>query len=167
MAKTFMDELVEYPARALHTIGTDETVAKLITNNPSIVIGSDEADAIFDKNLFDYAYVDSTNHETAAFIFAEAEVPLVANATVKQMKLYINVVCHKQYMKLDPALFPGVVGNRRDNLVRQIDKLLNQSDMFGIGRLSLFSVRTIAGPFDFSVREITYVTPEFNIKGIT
>lgn len=167
MAKTYMDELVEYPAKALQRIGTDVTIAKLVTNNPSIVIGSDEADAIFEKNLFDYAYVDSTNHETAAFIFAEVEIPRVINKTIKGMRLYINVVCHKQYMRLDPALFPGLVGNRRDNLVRYIDKLLNQNDVFGIGLLSLISVRNIAGPFDFTVREITYEIPDFNIRAIT
>lgn len=51
-----IDQLVEYPAKAIHKIGTDKTVAALLTNDPDIDMSSDEADDIFDKYLYDYGY---------------------------------------------------------------------------------------------------------------
>jgi hypothetical protein len=125
---------------------------------------SDEADAVFDKNLFDYAYVDETTQETTAYVFAEAEVSHVENQTIKNMYLYITVVCHKQFMKLDPTVFKGYVGNRRDNLVRYIDAKLNNSDIFGIGCLSLKSVGTMPAPAGYTARELVYEVPDFNVR---
>ena len=57
MANTFLDELVEYPVKALHCIGTDPTVVKLLTDNPDIDMESEDADEVFEKFLFDYIYV--------------------------------------------------------------------------------------------------------------
>ena len=49
MANTFLDELVEYPVKALHCIGTDPTVVKLLTDNPDIDMESEDADEVFDN----------------------------------------------------------------------------------------------------------------------
>lgn len=164
MDNTFLDELVEYPVKALHKIGTDQTVAQLLTDNPDIDMESDEADKIFDKYLFDYIYVDGTTTETAAYICVEAEVIKAPTTTMQNMKLYVTIICHKQFMKVDATKFKGMIGNRRDNLVRYVDKLLNSSDAFGIGRLSLEGARTVPAPTGFSARELTYSVPEIRKK---
>jgi hypothetical protein len=67
-------------------------------------------------------------------------------------------------MKLDRKIFRGVMGNRRDNLVRYIDRILNFSTIYGIGELGLGSMKTIAPRNDFVLREITYKIPDFNIR---
>ena len=165
MAKTFLDEMVEYPVKALQKIGTDETIVKLLTNDPQIDMDSDEADTVFDRFLFDYGYVDGTTAETAAYICVEAEVSRVPTATIHDLRLYVTVICHKQFMPIDPSKFKGMIGNRRDNLVRYVDRLLNGSDVFGIGALSLDNVKTVAAPTGFTAREITYRVPNFRNKG--
>ena len=165
MDNTFLDELVEYPVKALHSIGTDSTVAQLLTNNPRIDMNSDEADDIFDKYLFDYIYVDGTTTEASAYICVEAETAKGSTPTMQTMKLYVTIFCHKQFMKIDTTKFKGMIGNRRDNLVRYVDKLLNGSDVFGIGALTLENARTVAAPTGFAARELTYSVPNIRHKG--
>lgn len=164
MANTFLDELVEYPVKALQKIGTDEMVVRLLTNNPDIDMDSEEADKVFDKYLFDYGYVDGTTSETAAYVCVEAEVAKTSSPTVQDMRLYVTIICHKQFMDIDASKFKGVIGNRRENLVRYIDRLLNNSDIFGIGKLTLETARTVSAPTGFAARELTYKVPEFRTK---
>jgi len=162
--KTFLDPVIDYPALALRAIGTNETVAKLLTNNPNLDMESDEADDVFDKYLYDYAYVDDTTTESEAYICAEVEVSIPKGANKQSFfnsVLYITIVCHRNYMKLDPTLFPGIGGNRRDNLVRFCDDVINGSDLFGVGKLTLKSVRSLSAPVGFSIRELVYEVPSF------
>ncbi len=166
MANTFLDELVEYPVKALHSIGTDPTVVQLLTDNPNIDMESSEADKVFDEFLFDYIYVDGTTTEAAAYICVEAEVAKLPTPTMQNMKLYVTVFCHKQFMKVDATKFKGMMGNRRDNLVRYVDKLLNGSDIFGIGALTLENAHTVAAPTGFSARELTYTVPDIRQKRV-
>lgn len=160
MANTSLDKLVEYPVKALHSIGTNQTVVQLLTDNPSVDMESKEADDVFDKYLFDYMYVDGTTEEASAYICVEAEVIKAPTATMQNMKLYVTVICHKQFMKVNPSKFQGMIGNRRDNLVRYINEMLDGSDIFGIGKLSLAYAHTVAAPTGFTARELTYTVPE-------
>ena len=157
---------MEFPALALQAIGSDKEVLALLTNNPEIDLNSDEADAVYDKYLFDYQYVDGTTEEAEAYVYAEIEITGQPTDTMRNMNLYITIVCHKKYMKLDPAKFKGSIGNRRDNLVRYIDRLLNGSTLFGIGKLRLDTITTIPSPAGFSAREITYKIPDIQTKEI-
>ena len=166
MANTFLDELVEYPVKALHCIGTDPTVVKLLTDNPDIEMESEDADEVFEKFLFDYIYVDGTTTEAAAYVCVEAETAKSPTPTMQNMKLYVTVICHKQFMKVDATKFKGMIGNRRDNLVRYVDKLLNGSDIFGIGALTLENAHTVAAPTGFTARELTYTVPDFRNKKV-
>lgn len=166
MYKTNLDEIVEYPLKAIQKIGTDPTVAGLILNENLDTVTDDIADEILTENIFDYGYVDGVTTEATAYIFVEAEVARQPGATTKNMNLYVRVLCHKQFMKIDPTKFTGITGNRRDNLVRYIDALLEGSDIFGIGALKLQSVSTVAAPTGFAAREMTYSVPDFQKKGV-
>lgn len=162
MDKTYLDELVEYPVKALYAIGSTPEVVQLLTNTPSIDMESDEADGVYDKYLFDYGYVDDSIEEAAAYICVEAECTGASSFSIKDMRLYVTVYCHKRFMDIDTSKFPGIVGNRRDNLIRFVDKVLNGKDAFGIGALQLSSARVIPAPTGFTARELTYVVSEFS-----
>ena len=164
MDKTFLDALVEYPVKALQKIGTDQTVVGLLTNNPSVDMDSDEADSVFEKYLFDYGYVDSTTSEAVAYICVEADLANIPSPTIKNMRLYVKIVCHKEFMTLDASKVTGMIGNRRDNLTRYVDKLLNGSDVFGIGKLTLTDCRAAPAPTGFAARELAYKVSEFKDK---
>ena len=96
----------------------------------------------------------------------EAETAKSPTPTMQNMKLYVTVICHKQFMKVDATKFKGMIGNRRDNLVRYVDKLLNGSDIFGIGALTLENAHTVAAPTGFTARELTYTVPDFRNKKV-
>ena len=164
MAKTYLDELVEFPLKAIHLIGTNPTVVQLLTDNPNIDMDSDEADSIYGKYIFDFAYVDSTTELAEAYICVEAEMPSIQSYTIKDMKLFVTVFCHKKYMGLDPEKFDKLSGNRRDNLIRFIDATINESMAFGIGKLTLESASVVNAPNGFTARELIYEVPEFKVK---
>ncbi len=166
MAKTFIDELVEAPVKVLQRIGTDETIVQLLTNDPKIDMSSDAADEVFERYLFDYAYVDETTDEAEAYICVEIEVPRVPSPTFRDVVLYITVLCHKRYMAIDTSKFKGVIGNRRENLVRYVDRVIGGADLFGVGQLSLTSITTIPAPSGFTARELVYQIPNFHTKNV-
>lgn len=161
--KSYLDELVEYPAIANRLIGLDQRVVSLLTDNPTIDLESDEADEVFDKYLFSYGYVDSTTTEAKAYICSEAELYKSPTPTIQDLRVFVTILCHKKYMKIDPRKFSGMIGNRRDNLVRSVDRVLNKSNLFGIGLLTLETVKTVAAPVGFTARELTYRISDFNL----
>lgn len=166
MAKTFLDQIVEYPSKVILRIAEDKYCAGLILNKAFDEIGEEDVDRVLDEYIKDYQYVDETTQETSAFVWVEMEVNQVENKTIKGVRLYVTVSCHKNYMALAPKTFKGIIGNRRDNIVRYVDKILNNSQFMGIGRLKLSSVKTIAPINGFTARELTYEVPDFNIVDI-
>lgn len=164
MDKMFLDALVEYPAKIIQAIGKDVMIMSLLADNPKIDIESEEADDIFDKSLFDYGYVDNTTAEAGAYICVEAEVPNVSTRTIQDYRLYVSIICHKEFMKLNVNKFLGTLGNRRDNLVRRVDNIISGTSLLGIGFLTLESLKTISSPPGFSARELTYSISDFKGK---
>ena len=69
-------------------------------------------------------------------------------------------------MKLNGRIFQGVIGNRRDNLVRYVDSLLNGETFLGIGALNLRTVKSVSSPANFTGRLLTYEISDFNIVDI-
>ena len=165
MDNTFLDVLVECPTKAIAKIGKDKDVAALLLDKANVDMTSDEADDIFDKYIFDYGYVDGSTSEAEAFICVEAETGGRSTPAVRGFRLYVTIICHKNYMKIDPRKLPGMVGNRRDNLTRIVDNILNGADLCGIGALILDSVKTVASPTGFAARELTYRLCDFNAPG--
>lgn len=165
MAKTYLDQIVEYPYKVMTRISQDATCVGLLLNKSFDSVTEDDMDTALDENIKDYQYVDDTTQEMTAYVLVEMEVNKVDNKTIKGIRLYVTVACYKGYMALDRKIFKGVMGNRRDNLVRYIDKLLNNSKDFGFG-LKLKSVLTLSSVNGFAMRQLTYEVPEFNIVEI-
>lgn len=167
MAKTYLDQIVEYPAKVIGKIAGDKTCVGLLVNKQFDKVTEEDFDTVLDEQVFDYQYVDETTSKSTAYIWVEMEVDSVFNHQFKNTHLYVDVCCHKNYMKLAPAIFKGMMGNRRDNLVRYIDKLLNNTDFLGLGPLKLESVKTLSPINGFVARQLIYSVPDFNIVDIT
>lgn len=166
MAKTFLDQIVEYPAKVMLRIAEDKYCTGLLINKAFDKVGEDEIDTAAEEFIKDYQYVDDTVQTTAAYIWVEMEVNRVDNKTMKNIRLYVSVACHKNYMALNRQTFKGIRGNRRDNIVRFVDRVLNNSEFLGLGALKLRSVKTVTPINDFTIREIEYEIPDFNIVEI-
>ena len=166
MAKTYLDQIVDYPAKVILRLAEDKFCTGLIVNKSFNDVGEDDIDKALEDFIKDYQYVDDTTQEPAAYIWVEMEVNRVDNKTIKGIRLYVSVACHKNYMTLNRQMFKGVIGNRRDNLVRYVDRILNGSEFLGIGKLKLRSVKTVTPINGFTIREIEYEIPDFNIVEI-
>lgn len=167
MAKTYLDQIVDYPSKVILRLSQDKQCVGFLVNKGFDKVTEEDMDVAIEEHIMDYQYVDETTQETTAFVWVEMEVNQVANTKFKNTKLYVTVACHKNYMKLPRQTFKGISGNRRDNLVRYIDKVLNNSDFLGIGTLKLNAVRTLSPINGFTAREITYEVPDFNVVNIT
>lgn len=163
MAKTYLDQLVDYPSKVILRLAEDKYCAGLILNKAFDSVTEVDIDEVLEKYIKDYQYVDETTQETAAYILVELDVARVDNRTIKDISLYVTVCCHKNYMALEPKVFKGVIGNRRDNLIRYADRVLNNSQFMGLGRLKLESLRTLQTVNGFTIRELRYSIPDFNI----
>jgi len=159
--ETHLDEIIDYKKIIINKIGLSKDVVALLTDNPLIDMDSDAAYDVFDKNLYDYNYVDDTQTADTSLVMVDVEVPSVPTGTIKDLYVFVQVVVPKAQMKLDATKFKGVKGNRKDNLLRQIDLLLNNSQEFGIGKLKLESVNVASVPDKYTSTLLTYSISDF------
>lgn len=132
----------------------------LIANDPNYDPDSDEASQ-FEEQVKDHDYADETTLTSKVYVIIETEMVSLDTATVKSMYLYVSVICSKKFMDLDPKLFRGYKGNRRDNIARLINNELNENPNFGIGDLHLVSATIGSVPTGFTSRVLTYKVPTF------
>lgn len=166
MAKTYLDQLVDYPAKIMQRISEDKYCVGFIANKHFDEVTEDDFEKVLEENIFDYQYVDETVDKVSAYIWVEIEVPRVENKAIKDIKLYVTISCHKDYMKLNGKIYKGVIGNRRDNITRYVDCLLNGEAFAGIGSFKLKNVRTISPSSKFTGRLLTYDIADFNLVNI-
>lgn len=152
---------IDYKAEIIAQICTSQDVIGLLLDNPSVDIDSDEAYSATEKNVFDFDYISRTVERSDAFIMVDADMIEATSGSMNAWEVYVQVVCHKKYVPLDPQKFRGVKGNRTDNLTNQIDLLLNGKRLFGIGRLELQCCKTAAVPDDFTSKLLVYRVEEF------
>lgn len=158
---TFLDDLIGYKEAVIRKITQSATVIGLLLDDPSVDMTSDAANDIIDRNIFDFDYVDRTIQRSDAYIMVDSELDRPTSGTMNQWYLFVQVVCSKTYNTLDHKLFKGVNGNRRDNLAKQIDLLLNGERFIGIGRLELVSVAPASVPDTFTSMLMTYRVVDF------
>ena len=158
--KTPLQDGVDYKAQVVARLVSSQAVVGLLLNNPEIDLDSDEAIDSLDDIIFDFDYIDRTVERSNAFIMVDADMVGPTSASFNAWEIYVQVVCHKDYVKMDSKIFKGVRGNRRDNLMCEIDKLLNGSRVFGIGRLELKSAVTAMVPDSFTSKLLTYTVHE-------
>lgn len=159
--KTYIDELIDFKENVISAIAESQTVIGLIANDPNIDLDSDRAEDIIEENIFDFDYVDRTVVRTDAFVMVETEMTRPSSGMMTEWYVYVQVVSNKSYNKLDKKLFKGLKGNRKDNLVREIDYLLNGSRDFGVGKLELIHVDPATVPDTFTSTMLTYQVVDF------
>lgn len=159
--KTPLQDGIEYKSEVISRICACQPVIGLLVDDGNADIDSDEAYAATEQRLYDHNYVDGTVQLSDAFVMVDADMIAATSGTMNAWEIYVQVVCEKNHMKLDSRKFKGVKGNRLDNLTFEIDKLLNGTRMFGIGRLALQSCTTAMVPDSFASKLLTYRVEEF------
>lgn len=168
MAKTYLDQIVDYPSKIIAKLAQDKYCVGFILNKAFANITEEDVQNVLENYIKDYQFLDETNQESAAYIWVEIDVNKIDNRTIKDIMIHVTIACHNKYMALTSNSFDGIVGNRRDNIVRFVDKILNNSSLFGIGKLKFKSVQTVS-PINgdgFTARELIYEVPDFNIVNL-
>lgn len=159
---TYIDELIDFKNTAVRKLGNSQEVVGLILDKPDIDMESDEALAVVGRDILDHSYCDDTLVEVRALIFVEAAVIKNVTTQMRRDEIDVHIIVDRQYMPLDPAKFKGVRGNRRDNLARQVNQLLQESDDFGIGSLTLIDCEPFVVPKGYSGLILRYRTADFD-----
>lgn len=157
---TDLDELVDFSYLARSLILQDQAIMALLSNDPDYDPDGDDAEK-YEAQVKDHDYVDETTLEANAYIMVETEMASRDTATMDTMYVYVNIVCSKKYMDLNPKLFRGYKGNRRDNIARLVHLLLNNNNAFGVGELHLASATIGSVPTGFTSRVLTYRVPTY------
>ena len=161
--QTHLDELIDYTSKIIAALSNSPEVVGLIVDKaPSEVTEADMDNAR--NKMFDFDYIDETVQSAGAFIMVDADMVAAPTGTIKDLEVYVQIAVSKTYVKLSPTIFKGMRGNRRDNLSRQIDLLLNGSRDFGIGKLQLVTARTVNVPSSFTSKMLTYRVPDFAVN---
>lgn len=163
MAKTHIDELINYSAKVINAIAESPEVVKLVLDDPDVDMSSDLAESVRDK-IYDFNYVDDTVEESGVLIMVDSDIVNMSNPNIADIEVYVQVVVSKHFMRIDSKKFPGVKGNRRDNIARQIDLLLRGRKDFGISRLDLDSAITASVPKKFTSKMLTYSVVNYGEK---
>lgn len=154
--ETYVDQIIEYKEKAIDLLGNCPEIVALILDNPDVDMESDEAMEVFTNNFWDYEYVDDTAASASAYIMVEAARVGDNNSTIQDFGLFITIAVSKEFIKLDHKKFIGMNGNRLDNLARFVDKCLNGSRDFGIGKLKPQKIQPVSTPKMFRGVTLTY-----------
>lgn len=164
LAKTHLDEMVNYPRMVLKKLYNNPEFVSLLVNIPNADINDETVEEIWEKCVFDYDYVDGIIQDPQSFCCIDTEVE-TRSPTIKNIYITILIGVHHNMMSLSKSGFKGIAGNRRDNLIRQLDYSLRDNGDFGIGGLELVGkVRpvTISGAGNnFACKVINYKVPNF------
>lgn len=146
-----LNEIITLKNRALQKICGDVEILKLMSNNPNLDIESEEAEKIIENNFYDYSFSDETFQTDNTVILVEAQMVKRPSMQMKRLGLFIQILSNRNYVALDKKLFKGVMGNRNDNIAREIATLLDECDYKdGIGDFILTSVEPKTVPQGFS-----------------
>ena len=148
-----------YKNRLLTTIMKSEDICELILGE-----GYDDTDVdekLLYNHIFPYLYVDDVQTDAKTYFCVEVSVPKTHDFTFKDMTIDIWCYCHKDIMKYSKK---GFLGTRSDIGSDMIDRLLNGSNKYGLGRLKLESCLPLSISRTHYGRHMTYKCIEFNIE---
>lgn len=120
-----------------------------------------DVDKMVYTQLFPYLYVDETQTEVLPYLCVEIDIPRIATATIKDVKIVIWAYCHKDCMKYTKK---GYLGTRADILADMVERLLHDSRDFGIGKLRLESVSYMFPNNKYYGRQLIFTIPDFSTK---
>ena len=158
--KSDIDEIVDFSYKIRSKIIQNQEVMALISDNPNYDPDGDEADT-YESHVLDHYYNDETGLSAGAYVLVDTDMVDLPTPTMKKIFVYVAVVCTKGYMSMDPKRFRGVKGNRRDNIARLINNMLDDSLEFGVGDLQLTSAMLGSVPTGYTSRILTYEVPNY------
>lgn len=155
---SILKDIGSYKTNLMLAFQNSEDICELLFNKQPYT--SSDVKKLPYSQMFPYLYIDETQTETKSYICVEVDVPRIPTNTIKDMKVFIWAYCHKSVMKYSKK---GYTGTRADILADMIERLLRESDKFGIGKLQLQNVEHFFPNKEYYGRQMIYHMPDFKI----
>lgn len=153
-----LEEFTTYKQTLMQAICTNDAIVELmkLEGDPDGITGRD----MRYKRIFPYNYVPLTTEKATTFICFSVVAPNVKSGVISTLKLIVWVFTHQNLMKTKN-------GMRTDLLVSEIDKMLNGSIEYGLGRVELQSCNLMQVPSEgYTGLCSVYTVDEYN-RGCT
>lgn len=157
---SILKDMGSYKSTLLSYFVNSEEIRELLFNKKTYT--ENEVDNLIYSQIFPYLYVDDTQDETLSYLCVEVSVPRIPTGTIKDMKLIVWAYCHKSIMKYSKK---GYSGTRADILADMVERVLRDSNKFGIGKLQLMSCDHFFPNNKYYGRQLVYTMPDFKVKG--
>ncbi len=148
-----LEEFYDYKNLLMKKLCCDEAVVKMVTGNEEATVPNHELPY---TQLFPYQFVPETEDRGRTFICFDVDIIQVPNKTFYVPVLYIWVFTHKSNLRTDDGTL------LLDQMTVEINRLLNGSRYFGLGRLNLSSVERFKPNTDYLGRVMTFYAKDFN-----
>lgn len=151
-----LEEFTEYKQTLMKAICTSDSIVELLKleTDPVEITGRD----MRYKRIFPYNYVPYTIEHAQTFICFTVTAPNVRDNLIAELRLTVYVFTHQDIMRTDK-------GVRTDLLVSEIDKLLNGSTKYGLGKVSLKACDVMQVPAQgYSGLYSVYSVKDFNLS---
>lgn len=128
MAKGNSKELSEYKQKIVSQILETDTIIEALVSNV-------DASELLYENIFPHGYIPGTTDEAKCYITVEVTMPQVstANFFFKDVLVIVTVISHLSLMRTEYGM------PRTDYIAIELDKLLNDSEQMGFGKMELVS----------------------------
>ena len=152
----YLEEFTEYKQTLMKALCTSDSIVQLLkldTDNPNIT-GKD----MRYSRIFPYNYVPLITENATTYICFTVTAPTVKNDIISELCLTVYVFTHQDLMRTDKGI-------RTDLLVSEIDKLLNGSTDYGLGRVTLKYCDVLQVPVrGYTGLYSVYYVKDFNSK---
>lgn len=150
----FMEELQTYKQSVLELLWRSKEIKSIVQDSAGLDNMTYEQ---FRKYVKNYAKNPDTIKEKGVYILFEVDPDQIHNPTTMSYRLSVWVIISEELMEVKNQ--QGVLS---DILVAKIDRLLNGSSQFGIGKLGLVASKGFNVPVGFYGRYVTYQSEDFN-----
>lgn len=161
-----LSELGEYKHKVAALLAQDDTIINLLLGPVDDDADTDEMllgdKSISTGHIYEFEYVPEINETADTYLCMETVVAKAPSDTAYRVYLYIFAYCNKKVMK--SYRHPGVLGTKADVLAMNVDRLLNGSEDFGIGKVRLLNNDVYKPNNNYYGRYITYEVMAFNRK---
>lgn len=147
-----LNDFFDYKNKLMEDLITNKSIVSLIKDGTDV----DNAASLIYTQVFPYEYVPETVQTGGTYICFDVDIQNVSNKTFLTPVLYVWVFAHRSNLRLPEG------GVRTDKLCSEICEAINGSRYYGLGELSLYSVKRFAPMTDYQGKLMTFYAKEFN-----
>ena len=147
-----LDEFFFYKNQLMDDLLTDPEIVTLINKDVPL----EDAQSLVWDQVMPVEFYPDTLERGRVYICCDVDIRKVPSSLIYSPTLYIWVFVHKDLLRLDEG------GVRTDKLCHLIDKKINGSFMYGLGKLELQSVHRFGVVSDYTGKVLAYEANDFN-----